>query len=443
MIWLWAIVPSIVKAVLFALPLFFLFSVSFADEWPRWFGPGDDGVWRETGILEKFPASGPNVIWRQPIGSGYSGPAVAAGRVYVMDRQTPDRGLTGTDRVVCLDAKTGAQIWEHSYPSSYEAAYRAGPRATPNVDGDHVFTLGTEGEFFCLNSGTGEVIWTRHYKNEFGAKTPTWGFAAAPLIEDDLVIGIANQVVAFDKSTGELRWKALESNEPGYCAPRIINYRGNRQLLIWRPDGVHALEPKTGQVIWSIPWQLRAGLSIPMPRLSTDRSKLFLTSFYNGSLMLGLEPNGSTPKILWRTEEPSEKRTTHLNSIMSTPVLRDGHIYGVCSYGQFRCLRIDTGERVWEDQTIATGGNLARWGNVFITPHEPSGRFFLFNELGDLIVGNLTPTGFEESTRAHLLEPNGVDLRQRPIVWTQPAFADRKCFARNDTEIICVDLADH
>ena len=93
------------------------------------------------------------------------------------------------------------------------------------------------------------------------------------------------------------------------------------------------------------------------------------------------------------------------------------------------------------DLTIATGGKEARWGNVFITLNEPSGRYFLFNELGNLLIGNLTPSGFEEQARAHLLEPNGVDMRQRAIVWSHPAYADRKIFVRNDTEIICVDLA--
>lgn len=419
---------------------FVIFNQAKADDWPRWFGPEGDGVWREDGILAEFPASGPNVLWRTPIGPGYTGPAVADGRVFVMDRKSENR-RDGTDRVLCLDAKTGEEIWNHEYEATYEAAYPAGPRATPTVDGDRVYTLGTEGQLFCFKADSGEVVWSKEYKSDFGARSPTWGFAAAPLVVGDLLICLPGPVVALDKMTGELKWQALRPSQPGYCAPRLIEYGKNRQLLIWRPDSVNALDPVTGREIWSIPWELRAGLSIPTPRVSADETQLFLTAFYNGSLMLGLRENGSKPEIQWRTLAPSEKRTTHLNSIMSTPVLDDGHIYGVCSYGQFRCLKMETGERVWEDLTIATGGTEARWGNVFITLNEPSARYFLFNELGDLLIGKLTPSGFEEQTRAHLLEPNGVDLRQRAIVWSHPAYADRKIYVRNDSEIICVDLA--
>lgn len=416
-------------------------SCASADDWPRWFGPEADGVWREDGILAEFPSDGPKVLWRSPIGPGYCGPAVVGDRVYVLDRQSQDR-RSGNDRVLCLDAKTGELVWNHDYASVYEASYPAGPRATPTIDEDRVYTLGTEGQLFCFKRDSGEVIWSKEYKRDFGARSPTWGFAAAPLVDGELLITLPGSVIALNKKTGEEVWRALPPQEPGYCAPRIIEYGDNRQLLIWRPDGVYAFDVKSGKVVWEIPWKLRAGLSIPTPRVSGDGKQLFLTAFYNGSLMLGLKADGSKPDIQWRTTEPSEKRTTHLNSIMSTPVLADGHIYGVCSYGQFRCLKMDSGERVWEDLQIATGGKELRWGNVFITPHEPSGRYFLFNELGDLLVGKLTPSGFEEQTRAHLLEPNGIDLRQRPIVWSHPAYADLKCFVRNDTEIICVDLAE-
>ena len=123
---------------------------------------------------------------------------------------------------------------------------------------------------------------------------------------------------------------------------------------------------------------------------------------------------------------------------MSTPFIEDGHIYGVCSYGQLRCLKLDTGERVWETFAATTGDKPVRWANAFIIRND--GRFFLANEKGDLIIARLTPKGYEETSRAHLLDATNPDPR-RLVVWSHPAFANRCVYARNDREIICVSLA--
>src|SRR5688500_3717053 len=133
-----------------------------ADDWPQWLGPQRDGVWRETGIIHKFPASGLNVKWRVPIAAGYSGPAVVGGGVYISERQQwtnfgsrdPfQRGvIPGNERVLCLDAETGKVIWKHQYDCPYDVSYPAGPRATPVVHEGKVYTLGTEGHLFCFNA---------------------------------------------------------------------------------------------------------------------------------------------------------------------------------------------------------------------------------------------------------------------------------------------------
>lgn len=421
-----------------------------ADDWPQWMGPQRDGVWRESGIVERFPADGPGILWRTPVGGGYAGPAVADGRVVVTDRHLApaarnpddpfDRGaIPGTERVLCLSADDGTIVWEHTYDSEYTVSYPAGPRATPLVREGRVFTLGAEGTLLCLKIENGDRVWRRDFTTEFGVKTPMWGFAAHPLMDGDRLIclvGASNGVaMAFHKDTGEVLWRALDAREPGYCPPTMIEVAGRRQLIVWHPESVNALDPETGRVLWSLPWEIRAGLSIPQPRQFGDR--LFLTAFYNGPLMLKL--NGrETPEVLWRAPKVSEKDTWGLHSIMPTPLIEDGHIYGVCSYGQLRCLKVGTGERVWETFKATTDGEPVRWANAFLIKHE--NRFFLFNEQGDLIIARLTPDGYEEIDRAHLLEPTS-DARGRTVVWSHPAFAQRRVFARNDKELICVSLA--
>jgi outer membrane protein assembly factor BamB len=177
-------------------------------------------------------------------------------------------------------------------------------------------------------------------------------------------------------------------------------------------------------------------MSIATPRKLGDF--LFFTSFYSGSLMLRLEAAKPEATTAWRTLKVSEMDTTHLNAVMCTPFLEEGYIYGVCSYGQLRCLKIDTGERVWETLQATTSGQPVRWANAFIVKN--GNRFFLFNEKGDLIIAKLSPRGYEEISRAHLLEPTG-DANGRKVLWSHPAFANRCVYARNDKEIVCVDLA--
>ncbi|MFN4261497.1 MAG: PQQ-binding-like beta-propeller repeat protein [Gemmataceae bacterium] len=428
-----------------------------AADWPQWLGPQRDGVWRETGILEKFPQGGPKVVWRTPIGGGYAGPAVANGKVFVTDRVLADGVtnpanpfardvVTGKERILCLDEKTGKILWQHEYESKYQISYPAGPRATPVVAEGKVYTLGAMGDLLCLDANTGKVSWSKNFVRDYEAVVPMWGFAGHPLLDGDRLICLVggdkgSLVVAFHKDTGKELWRALSSAEVGYCPPMIFEVGKRRQLIIWEPGGVHGLNPETGQVYWSAPFRIKAALSIPTPRLD-EKNRLFVTSFYNGSLMLQLDPNQTTAKELWRGKGRSERQTEDLHSIMVTPIIKDGHIYGVCSYGQLRCLEADTGNRLWESLQ-ATGGRELRWGNAFIIPHGD--RYFLFNEQGELIIAQLTPKGYEEIDRAAILEPtNFMAAGQRnggAVLWSHPAFANRCLFARNDKEIICVSLA--
>lgn len=421
-----------------------------ADDWPQWLGPQRDAVWREKGIIEKFPESGLKFRWRTPIGGGYSGPAVAKGKVYVMDRQLAKgasnptnpfaRGeIPGTERVLCLDEATGKILWQHEYDCAYTVSYSAGPRVTPAVADGKVYTLGAEGNLVCVNADTGALLWSKDFKKEFGIPTPLWGFSGHPLVDGNKVICLAggqgSVAVVFDKDSGKEIWRALYAKEPGYAPPMIYEFDGKRQLIIWHPEAVNGLDPESGKVFWIYPTaKIQSGMTIPSPRKSGDR--LFLTSFYNGSLMLKIGSKGATE--VWASKKVSEKDTDGLHSVMATPLIDGGYIYSPCSYGQFRCLKEENGERLWE--TFApTAGKSERWGNTFVVKHE--GRVFLFSEKGDLIIAKLSPEKYEEISRAHLLDPVNRDPG-RAVVWSHPAFANKSVFARNDQEIVCVSLAE-
>jgi outer membrane protein assembly factor BamB len=432
-----------------------------ADDWPQWLGPQRDGIWRENGLLDKFPAGGPKVRWRTPIGEGYSGPVVANGRVVITDRvlaegaRNPDNAFDrqsrvhGKERVLCIDEATGKLLWKHEYDCTYQISYAAGPRAIPVVTGDKVYTLGAMGHLYCFNVKDGAVVWSKDLLKEYNFDAPTWGICGSPLVDGQrlicLVGGQGSVVVAFDKDTGRELWKALSAREPGYAPPMIYPIGGKRQLILWHPQAVNSLNPETGDVYWTQPYGdrkfLKAGLSIPTPRLAGD--KLFLTAFYDGPLMLRL--NGTQkPTVIWQGQgrDSVPDATDGLHSIMVTPFLKDGHIFGVCSYGELRCLDAATGKRIWATHEPTTGKSL-RWGNAFLVRLDNTDRYVLFNEQGDLILANITPKGYEEVSRARILEPTNkmAPPPGRRVIWSHPAFANRSVYARNDRELVCLSLA--
>ena len=421
----------------------------WGEDWPQWMGPQRDGVWRETGIVERFAAGGPAIRWRVPVGAGYSSPTVAGGKVFVLDRQlkldgpkapNPFKRVTvpGVERLLCLDESTGKTLWMQEYSCDYTMSYNAGPRAAPLVEGEKVYTFGGEGDLQCRRVADGKMIWQKALAGEH---TPMWGFSASPLIEGDKLIAVggdpAATVLAFNKETGEKIWSALPAKEPGYSSPVVIEAGGKRQLIVWNPQSLNSLDPMTGKDYWSEPFVSQAGMSIATPRRAGDL--LFISAFYNGSMMMRLDPQKPAATKVWKISGKSERKTEALHAVMCTPVIQDDFIYGVCSYGQLRCLKLLTGQRVWETLAVTTKNpEGSRWANAFITPN--GGRYFLFNEGGDLIIANLTPEGYREISRAHLLDPSNQDPG-RLVVWSQPAFANRNIYVRNDKELVCASLA--
>ncbi|HVJ85583.1 MAG TPA: PQQ-binding-like beta-propeller repeat protein [Caulifigura sp.] len=425
-----------------------------ADDWPQWMGPQRDGVWRETGIVDKFPAEGPPIRWRVKIGGGYAGPAVSNGRVFVTDRQLQPGGsnpadqfkrgeIPATERVLCLNESDGREVWKHEYNCPYTVSYPAGPRCTPTVDEDRVYTLGAEGHLFCFESATGRIVWSKEFLKEYGLRrSPVWGFAAHPLIDGNRLICLAggqgSAVVAFDKLTGKELWRAgdsLTDHAPGYCPPQIINHGGRRILLAFYPEGLHALEPETGKSIWFYEWEIQNGLTVPMPRVVGDH--IFLTTFYNGARMLKMSADGGSVSEVWSRKGRSERNTDAIHSIMPTPWFDGKLIFGIDSYGELRGLDAANGDRLWTTYD-ATGGKSDRWANAFLVQQED--RFFIPNEKGDLIIAKLDRDGYHEVSRAHLIEPTG-SAQQRKVVWSHPAFANRNIYLRNDEEIVSASLA--
>jgi len=408
-----------------------------ADDWPQWRGPRRDGVLRETGLVEKFASPTLTPVWRVPIGNGYSGPTVADSRVFVTDRVVEPRQQ---ERVHCFDFATGKTLWSYAYDCPYrDVSYDAGPRASVLVHEDRAYALGTMGHLHCFSAADGRIIWQRDLKADYNIAMPTWGIAASPIVEGDLLIAqIGGQpgacLIALDKRTGAPRWQALD-DPASYSAPIVIDQAGRRVLVCYTGNRVVGINPASGALYWEYPFppaQMVIGVASPV----VYQDYLFITEFFSGSLLLRLHSDAPKVSKVWQRRGESEKHTDALHSIIATPLIFDDHIYGMDSYGELRCLKLATGDRVWEDLTVVPR---ARWAMAHLVPNGD--RVWIFNEKGELIIGRLSPAGFTEIDRAGLIAPTLPQLRQRGgVCWSHPAFAHRHVLVRNDEALVCANL---
>ncbi len=412
--------------------VFLIFSLtSNGQDWPDWRGENRDGVWDEA--IENIESFELRQVWSQPLGSGYSGPTVAAGKVFVTDLQQDPQ----TEGIICFNEKSGVKMWEHRYECQYEGiGYPAGPRASVVFDNGLVWSLGTMGNLHCLDAQTGAVKWQRDLRGEYAIKMPVWGIAATPLIHDEKIIlqigGAGNAgVIALDKHTGAELWRNLD-DAASYSAPVIIEKNGRQVLVVWTEDHLAGMNPQTGELFWKIPFKQKMGMAISTPVLSNGY--IFVSSFYNGSLLVRLEDDYTTAQKVWQRSGENERNTDALHCVMNTPVILNGYIYGIDSYGELRCLDLKTGDRIWEDLSVV---NKDRWANVhFIQKGE---KTLMFNEQGELLVTELSPEGVKEISRKKIIEPTNKQL-PRGVAWAHPAFANGHVIVRNDNQIISLRL---
>ena len=436
-----------VRLMLTSLVLMVFTVLGRADDWPQWMGPDRDNVWKETGIIDKFPAEGAKVLWRTKVAGGYAGPAVANGTVFVMDYDkttiTPEmlasgnfdrKEATGTERLLALDEKTGKELWKYEYPVKYAISFPAGPRCTPLVKDGKVYTLGAEGHLACLEAKTGAKIWAKELKAEYGTKSDLWGYAAHPQLDGNKLITLAggegSHVIALDKDTGKEIWKSQSQTRQGYSPPLLTTAAGVRQLIVFGPTALRALNPETGERLWTTPYSADEASVIMTPVRSGEY--VFVGGYKGKNLLVKLAADKPGVEVVWKDE-----KNRGMSPVNVQPFLQDGVLYGYDDDGKMFGVELPSGKRLWE-----SGGPVseepAPSGTAFIVKNGD--RFVFFADTGHLVFGKLTPKGYEEISRAKVLEQTNAAFG-RKVVWCQPAYANKHAYVRNDKELICVDLA--
>jgi outer membrane protein assembly factor BamB len=393
-----------------------------AGDWPCWRGPNGDGTWHAFKLPDTWPADGPKRLWSVPILGGYAGISVVDGRVFTMDREkTPggkDAPSDGNERVLCLDAETGKSIWSHKYPTKYGdlGGYSNGPRAAPTIHEGRVYTLGAVGHLHCFEAKSGEVRWSKDMVKEHKARVPEWGFAASPVIHNQLVIVHTGAepngcVTAFDRITGKEVWRSLD-DPAGYATPVLTDTPGQQTLIVWTPENINGIDPDTGKKFWSVPYKVTYGVSIATP-IYRD-GIVFVTGYWEGSKAIRIGPKPSDHELIWEDSK-------NLRGLMAQPLYRGGHVYSLDKTNGLTCFELKTGKKLWDD-----GNRLTPKGR---NPHASivwlgdSDRILAVNSVGELILARLTPSGYQEQSRVKILDGQ---------VWGHPAFAGSRLFVRTD-----------
>lgn len=389
------------------LPSLVLFAAVFtvrAADWPRFRGPDQNGVSQETGLNAKALEGGAKIAWRTSVGTGFASITVANGRVYTMGN------TDAKDIVMCLDAKTGAEIWRYSYAEELKPnLYEGGPNATPTIEGDQIYTLSKTGRALCLNAAKGVVVWEKDLAKDLGAKKPEWGFSGSVLIEGDLAIYNVGQAgTALNKKTGEVVWKS-GPGVAGYSQAIAVNFAKARLAVFMAAADAVALDPKTGVVAWTYPWKTSYDVNAADPII--EGNKVFVSSGYNHGASV-FEVVDNQPKAIWENKS--------LRNQFSSSVLWKGFLYGVDD-NQLRCVDFATGEVKWSDKASGKG-----------TLILADGKLLVLSEKGELIIAEASTEAFKPLSRAQILGGK---------CWTSPALAHGKLYARNAKgDIVCVEV---
>ena len=379
-----------------------------AADWPAFRGPFATGIAPDTGINKDWNARKPAQQWRIPLtDGGFSGPSVAAGKVFIIDHQG------NKDIVRALKLDTGAEVWRFEYQDAGGANYGFS-QGTPVYSDGKLYTLSCEGRVHCLNAETGAKVWGISLTADLGGKAPGWRYAMSPLIDGDKIIlcpGAGGGVVALNKNTGQPIWKSPVTDMPGYATPVVATIQKTPQYLIFAATTLNGVDAATGKLLWTFPWKTDCDVNAACPLTGGDF--VYITSNYNrGCAFVQITPQG--PNKVWENK--------NMHSHFSTPVVIDNLIYGTTDPGRLVCLDpTDSGKLRWQQNGFGKGGLVVVDGVLLV----------LDGNNGDLAMVKINPDKYEELGR---FKPLGGQS------WTAPIVAGGKLIVRNTKELACFDL---
>ena len=448
-----------------ALILFFTVQIN-AQDWPQYLGPDRNSTSPQENLLQSWPENGPEVEWTVDLGIGYGGPVVKDGKVYILDRDNE----VG-DIMRCFDLASGKELWKYQYDAAGEVMF-PGSRSVPIVDDNHVYSCGPYGDLYCFDVNTHKPVWNKNVWTDFGGDPgngpseggggmggfgghgnfPTWAISQCPLIYNDLLI-LASQapeagVVAYDKITGDLKWKTPSLGAVGYVSPAFVKIDGNDHLvMITASDrrgsqmgNVVGIDPDNGDILWKYDnWNCH----IPVPS-ATDagENKVLITGGYElGATMIKVVKSANGD---YNTEEIFT--TEEFGGHTKPPILYKGYFYSQYGTNSRRdglvCMNME-GQIMWKtrrDPNFDKGSMILADGLILAT-----------NGTNILYLIEPDPSGFKPLASAELLKERGTGSENDPMAsrvggaiqnWGPIALAEGKLLIRDQHMMLCVKVAE-
>lgn len=413
-----ALLQSLMFACLFAFLI--AFEAAHAADWPQFLGPDRTGISGESGLLEKFPTTGPTVKWKVAAGPGMAAVAVADGVAYTTWNSGNNQVL------IALDAATGEERWKAVLGEKYDNSMGNGPRATPAVAAGKVFAYTGEGILCAADVNTGKLLWQTDSMKVCKSQTSDYGMSSSPLVVNDKVIvhvgGDGSAVVAVNTKTGKLEWQ-VGSGPAGYSSPTLAEIHGVQQVVSITGNELMGIDAGQGKLLWSFPFETDYACNTANPVVVGN--SVFISAGENhGCVLLDIEKNanGFTAKERWES--------TFTKSVMrnewQTSIVIDGYLYGFDNVGaagpitHLSCIELSTGQKTWQIPRFGKGNMVLADGRFWITTME-----------GELVLVTPNPRLYQETSRAKLFEGTRQTI----------SIANGLGYLRDANQMICVELS--
>jgi outer membrane protein assembly factor BamB len=391
-----------------------------AADWPQWRGAERTGISFDTGLLQEWPKDGPRLRWKATdIGTGYSSPAIVAGRVYLQTTRGNE------EFALALDEKTGKELWSTAIGKvgKNEGPQYPGTRSTPTVNGDRLYCLASDGELNCLDTA-GKVLWHKSLPGDLAGKVGWWAYSESVLVDDDLVIctpgGSEATLAALNKKTGAVVWKAAV---PGgdiadYASIMPVEAAGRKEYVQFMRKGVVGVDAATGKFLWRYDRTIDPGANILTPVVRGDR--VFTAGSRTGGAVVQLSADGDgiAAKELYFNKSVAPS--------IGGAVLLEGHLYGSSGQTLF-CAEFGTGKVKWTDRAVGPAAICYADHRLYVRGYNT----------GEVALVEASPDGYREFGR--FKQPN----RSKIQAWPHPVVANGGLYLRDQDVLFCYDVAAH
>ncbi|HOK26302.1 MAG TPA: PQQ-like beta-propeller repeat protein [Bacteroidales bacterium] len=442
-----------VRLLFSSVAVFFIMLNVCAQDWPQVFGPNRNNISPQKGILRSWPEKGPEILWSVELGRGFGGPVVKDGKVYLLDREENQK-----DILRCLDFGTGKELWRFEYEAPGSVMF-PGSRSVPTVDGNYVYSVGHNGDLYCININTHKPVWHKNLMTDFGgARLPIWAITQCPLIYGNMLIVLYSQdpyagVVAFNKLTGDIIWKTDPIGNETYASPSIAKIGGEDHIVVvfssTNPIGhrevprsmgkIVGFKPQTGEILWEYNnWENHIQVA---PPLDAGEGRIIVVGGYElGTAMIQVEKQAGgkySVKEIFRHNDFGDHT--------KPPVLYNGYFYAQFSTNSKRdglcCMSMD-GKVMWKtmrNPSFDKGSMI--FADGLIIASDGATKLYLIEP---------DPSGFKPVATASLLSEGGAGSENDPVAsrvagstqnWSPMALANGKLLLRDQRKLICVRVA--